>query len=52
MTRLERAGLAIALAALLLILTEAHLPPGWPLRAAVLAFGLGVSLVADPWRRP
>ncbi len=52
MTRLERAGLAVALTAMLLILTEACLPAAWPLRACVVAFGVAVALVADPWRRP
>lgn len=52
MTRLERAGLAVALTGLLLVLTEAQLPATWSLRACVFAFGVGVALVADPWRRP
>ena len=51
MTRLERVGLALALVSMFVVLTEGRVPASWSLRAAVLAFGLGVALLADPWRR-
>jgi hypothetical protein len=50
-TRLERVGLALALAAELVLLAGPEPPTSWAGRAAVVAFGVGLALVADPWRR-
>ena len=52
MTRLERTGLAVALTAMLLVLSEGRLPEAWLLRGAVVAFGVGMAFLANPWRRP
>jgi len=50
-TRLERIGLALALASMFLVLAEGRVPASWLLRAAVVAFGVGAALVVNP-RRP
>jgi len=50
-SRLERAGLGLALMALGVLVVGPDVPASWSARAAVVLLSVGAALVVDPWRR-